>query len=243
MIRKSLRVFVGAALVGALTAPAITSAKPPDLPEDGTFTAKPIMSKPSPEVEVLPIPSKEYDITCPYLRQQMVNRHAHPITGPEMGREVLDNLERLKESDDLLELAKHLAHVGSLALAKECCQRAAELCPGSPCANRAAVIMQELERGVDMPATGSNEASEPPMCPYCGKTGKPIRQIVPGKKKADAEDLTSSAVDYVFEIGVNDKHGLRLNANCSVSSSVYHLSYKDGCLTIWKTPDAGKTKP
>jgi hypothetical protein len=243
MIRLLLKACVRVALFGALTVPAFVSGKPPDLPEDGTFTVKPARSQPAPAIELLPMPREESDVTCPYLRQQMIDRHVGQSANPTMGREVLDNLERLKEADELMELAKYLARVGSFALAKECCRGAAELCPGSHCAERAAEIMQQLERIVASPTKGSEEAAEPPTCPYCGKTGKPIREIVPEKRKYDSDKPNSSSSEYEFEVGVNDQHRLRLNANCTLSTNVYHLSYKDGCLKIWKTPDAGKTKP
>lgn len=350
MIRRFLCACMGAVLVGTWALSDHAVAKPPDLPEDGTVNAAPQTSPPAPTIEVLPMPREETDITCPYLRGQALDRHACQIADPDMGREVLDNLKRLKEADNLLELAKDLARDGLLVEAMECCDRAADLCPGSPCAERAVQTMIELALGlvtplsvadkseeleskksvitpeekaeweriwfVEMPSRltpewprngvfpydeeprveplvaglmdscyllmrqgmqheaarlarqayaldpervladplvykmhllaqpeGSSEESEPPTCPYSPTNGKPIREIVPRKKSSVAEETAPSAVDYVLMIGVNDKHGLRVGANCSLGSNVYHLSYKDGSLKIWTTPDAGKTKP
>ncbi|HTU92417.1 MAG TPA: hypothetical protein VMF69_20215 [Gemmataceae bacterium] len=324
MIRRLLCACVGAVFLGTWVSSAHAVAKPPDLPEDGTVTATPDTSPPAPIIEELPMPHEDAAITCPYLRQQRIDRHACQIADPDMGREVLDNLKRLKQADNLLELAKDLARDGFLAEAMVCCDRAAKLCPGSPCAQRAVDVMIELTQGSDKnqvitmpnpkymldsadsepgsevmvsglmkachllmsqgmhheaaelarqayaldpqrvladpliykmhllaesPATqpaGSSEASEPPTCPYCPNIGKPIREILPEKKKSDADDNSLSplsAVDYEFEAGINDNDGLRMSADCSLGSYVYHLSYKNGSLAIWKTTDAGKTKP
>lgn len=253
-------------------------------------------------------PPKDADLTCPYLRQQKIDRHAGPIGDPNMGRDVIDNLKRLKQADSLLETAKDLAQDGFPIEAMECCDRAAELCPGSPCAERAADTMLELALGIEMrtsgaeeiaepqtqepgvkqlvsslmdschllmnqgmqheaaklaqqayaidpqrvgadpliykmhlladsPTTqpaGASEASEPATCPYCPNSGKPIREIMP--------EMKPSPHNYELEVGVNAT-GLRLFADCSLSGNVYHMRYKHGRLAIWKTTDAGKTKP
>lgn len=280
MIRRLRSACAGAALAGTLVLAAAIVAEPP----------------------------KDAEITCPYLRQQKIDRHACPVADPDMGRDVIDNLNRLKQADNLMELAKDLAHDGFLIEAMEFCDRAAELCPGSPCAERAANTMLELALGIDSPPrgaeeiaepqtqepgikqlvsslmdschllmnqgmqleaaklarqayaidpqrveadpliykmhllsdspatqpAGASEASEPPTCPYCPTRGKPIREIVPEKKP--------SPHNYEWEAGVN-VGGLRLCADCSVSGNVYHMRYKQGRLAIWKTTDAGKTKP
>lgn len=307
MSRRLLSACAGAVFLIALAVPNGIAAKPPDLPEDGTFTA-----------EELPMPCEDSDITCPYLRQQRIDRHACQFADPQIGREVLENLERLKEADKLLEMAKELAADGFLNEAMECCDRAVELCPGSPCAQRAVDTLCELAFGIVPPTTGSEEAAEeqaeepdveammgelmkachllmsqgmhhqaaelarqayaldpqrvladpliykmhlladtpatapagaseecePPTCPYCGKTGKPILEIVPEKKKSDGEDATPPpAIDSDFEVGVKADGGLRLCADCSLGEHVYHLRYKHGCLAIWKTLDASRTKP
>lgn len=222
---------------------------------------------PVPTIEVLPMPREDSDVTCPYLRQQMIDRHTCQMADPEIGRDVLANLEYLREADDLVELATKLAREGFFAEAMACCDRAAKLCPGSPCAERAAETLHKLARGIVSPAAdteesaepqaaddhnfseqpgiepmvcglmkachllmsqgmqhqaaelarqayaldpqrvladplvykmhllaeaatmlaGSSEESEPPTCPYCPNTGKPIREIVP-ENKTKSED-------------------------------------------------------
>lgn len=253
-------------------------------------------------------PPKDADITCPYLRQQRIDRHASQIADPDMGREVIDNLRRLKKADYLLDLAKGLAQDGFATEAMACCDLAAELCPGSPCAERAAKTMRELVLHFDTPTgvaeestewqmhdpdveamvgelmkachllmtrgmqheaaelarqayvldpqrvgadpliykmhllgeqiatqpAGASEASEPPSCPYCPNSGKAIHEVVPEKTPPEAQ--------YEFEAGVNSG-GLHLCADCSLSGNVYHVRYKHGRLAIWKSADAGKTKP
>lgn len=283
---------------------------------------------PAQSIEVLPMPHEDTDVTCPYLRQQMTDRHACQLADPEMGRDVLDNLKRLEEADNLLELAKELARAGFLDEAMQFCDRAARLCPGSPCADRATDTMLELalasllsshdseeaaeaqpdepvheasEPGIEpmvcglmkachllmnqgmhhlaaelarqayaldpqrvqsdpliykmhllaeSPAArpaGASEESEPPTCPYCPSTGKPIRAIVPDKKKS-ADDGTSLIMPPLiesmpFEIAANAEGDFRLNADCPLGGNVYHLRYTQGSLKIWKTVDASQTKP
>jgi hypothetical protein len=170
MIRRTRSACGVVALAGALALSAHVIAKPPDLPEDGSF-------------EVLPMPHEDTDVTCPYLRQQRIDRHVSQFADPEMSRDVFANLERLKQADNLLEMAKELGRAGFFAEAMECCVRASELCPGSPCADRAANTMLELAFGIARPTNGSEEAAEPPTCPYCPNIGKPIGEIVPGKTK------------------------------------------------------------
>jgi hypothetical protein len=328
MIRCLLSACMGAVLVLAFAVPDRAVAKPPDLPEDGTGTAAHPVSSSSPTVEVLPMPREDTEATCPYHRQQRIDRHACQIADPDMSRDVLENLKRLEKADDLLELAKELACEGFLYDAMECCNRAAALCPGSPCADRATATMIELalgtlpsiseneeaaeaqrdepvdkvsEPGVEpkvcglmnachllmnqgmqhqaaelarqayaldpqrvmadpliykmhllaesTPAQpdGVSEESEPQTCPYCGSIGKPIREIVPEKKKSAADD-TSLIVPPLsesmpFEIAVDAEGGLRLHADCPLGGNIYHLRYAHGCLAIWKTPDDSQTKP
>lgn len=218
MIRRFLRACIGAALVGVLAVPAHVAAKPPDLPEDGTFTAKPVM-------EVLPMPHEVPDVTCPYLRQKMIDRQANPPADPAMGRDVLENLKRLQRADKLLDQAKELARAGRFAEAMDCCARAAELCPGSPCAKRAADTLFDLALAFVMSSDASEEESEPQQ------------------SDQSAPEKTSPPIDYEFEVGANANGGLRMFADCSLGGSVYHLRYKHGCLKIWKTADAGRTKP
>ncbi len=101
-------------------------------------------------------------ITCPYLRQQMIDRHACQTADPQLGCDVLDNLERLKKADDLLELARDFARAGHAAEAFECYALVRDLCPGSPCANRADALALELYLAevCDRPA-GAEDAAEP----------------------------------------------------------------------------------
>jgi hypothetical protein len=47
----------------------------------------------------------------------------------------------------------------------------------------------------------------------------------------------------LFGIGINADGGMRVGGECPCAGSVYHVLYSRGCLAIWKTPDATKTKP
>ena len=116
-----------------------------------------------PAVEELPMPKEDApadEVTCPYLRQQALDRHACQIADPEIGRDVLDNLERLTRADKLVELAKELARAGRIIEAMHCCLAAADLCPGSPSAARAADMLMELCFGSHEPANDTEEAAE-----------------------------------------------------------------------------------
>jgi hypothetical protein len=123
------------------------------------------------------------------------------------------------------------------------------------------------------PAThsaGSEEASEPPSCPYCPPVGKPIPGIVPHKKKpksghttsrvpeeseeASEEAGPSSLGELVeammggpgraeFGFGVNGDGSLRLCGECTCFGTVYHVLFSRGALAIWKTPDAAAAQP
>jgi hypothetical protein len=209
MMRYLVCACAGAALVGALAVPAHIAAKPPDLPENGTFTVKPVM-------EVLPMPHEVTEVTCPYLRQKMIDRQASQPANPMMGRDVIDNLKRLKRADKLLDRAKELARTGFINEAIECCARAAKLCPGSPCAKRATDTMFDLALGFVVPADASEESAEHATLPVV------------------------STIDYEFEVDASINGGLRLCADCSLGGNVYHLRYKYGCLAIWRTADSGK---
>lgn len=284
---------------------------------------------PAPTVEILPMPHEESDITCPYLRQQTIDRHACRIADPEIGRDVLANLESLKEADNLVELAKQLARYGCLTEAMMCCDLAAKKCPGSPCSERAVDTLNELALGSIAAATdteesaepqpdeateppspeaapgvepmvldlmkachllmnqgmqhqaaelarqafaldpqrvsadplvykmhllavspptpaGASEESEPPTCPYCPSIGKPIREILPEKKKSkdgSTTFLVPSLPPINYEVVPALEGELRLSADCSLGDNVYHLRYKHGNLTVWTTTDASKTNP
>ena len=56
MIRCLLRACIGAVFLLPFSIPHRAVAKPPDLPEDGTFTAAPAVAQSVPTVEVLPMP-------------------------------------------------------------------------------------------------------------------------------------------------------------------------------------------
>jgi hypothetical protein len=116
-----------------------------------------------PAVEALPMPKEDTPadgVTCPYLRQQALDRHACQIADPEIGRDVLDNLERLTRADKLLHLANELAGTGHIMEAMFYCACAAELCPGSPSAARASDLLIELCFGSREPANDTEEAAE-----------------------------------------------------------------------------------
>jgi hypothetical protein len=232
-------------------------------------------------------------------------------------------------------MAKEFARAGCIGEALEYCALAQGLCPGSPCAARAAAVMCDLYVRLCEPATqlepgieqqvkglmkacrllmneglheqaaelarqafvldpegvaadpliykmhllattpaqhsaGSEEASEPPSCPYCPPAGKPIPGIVPAKKKpksgpaalrvpsgseeASEEAGPSSVGELVeammggpgraqFGFGVNGDGSLRLCGECTYFGTVYHVLFSRGALAIWKTPDAAAVQP
>lgn len=216
MIRHLVCACVGAALVGVLVVPARVAAKPPDLPEDGTFTVKPACEAP-------PMPHEVSDVTCPYLRQKMIDGQARQSVGTLRGRDVSENLKRLTRADKLLVKAKALARCGSFAEALFCCVEAAELCPGSPCAERAIDTMIKI--ALNCTASEGNSFVT---------------------QKSDSEESEEQPTNSHYpnvEVGTSSDGGLIMCADCSLGGNVYHLRYKHGCLSIWRTPDAGKMKP
>jgi hypothetical protein len=165
-----------------------------------------------------PMPHEDADVTCPYLRQKIDVRSYQPVD-PQMSRGVMYNLLQLNRADKLLDQAKELARTGFIDEAMDCCARAAKLCPGSPCAKRATDTMFDLALGFVVPVGASEEPAE------------------------DATPPVPPTIDYEFEVDASINGGLRLCADCSLGGNVYHLRYKYGCLSIWRTADGGKTKP
>ncbi len=130
--------------------------------------------------ERLPMPQEDVSdgVTCPYLRQQAADRHACQLADPQIGRDVLDNLESLKAADTLLEMAEQFARAGCFGEAMECCAFAQDLCPGSPCANRAAGVMFDLYVRACELVIGTEEASD------ASKKEPGVEQQVNGLMKA-----------------------------------------------------------
>jgi tetratricopeptide (TPR) repeat protein len=176
MTRCLLRACVGAVMLSALAV---------------SVNAEP------PEMEILPMPHED-GVTCPYLRQQSLDRHAVQFADPDIGHDVLDNLARLKEADELLELAEVLANDGCLDEAMACCERAEELCPGSPCAERAADTKLELALGIVRPASGKEETAEP------------------------AQDAESSDFEDIDQGGAEMVNGLMKACHLFMSQGMHH---------------------
>jgi hypothetical protein len=145
--------------IHAIGPAAIASLTPGDTP------AEEIDAPLVPAVEALPMPKEDIPTaaadgpTCPYLRQKAVDRHACQLADPEVGRDVLENLDRLMGADKLVELAKELARDGRVVEAMNCCLLAADLCPGSPSAARAADMLADLCFG-PRSATNGEESAE-----------------------------------------------------------------------------------
>ena len=130
--------------------------------------------------ERLPMPQEDTadGFTCPYLRQQAADRHAFQFADPQIGLDVLDNLESLTMADKLLEVAEKFAQAGGLGDAFECCALAQDLCTGSPCADRAAAAMLDLYVRACEPATTTNETA------VSSKKAPGVEQQVSGLMKA-----------------------------------------------------------
>jgi hypothetical protein len=262
-----------------IDAPLVPAIEALPMPQEDA-PAKKKHKKHGPKTEMLPMPQEDAaaaapdGLTCPWMRQQAADRHACQFADPEIGRSVLENFERLQEAEHLLDLARDFARDGCIGEALECCAFAENLCPGSPCAARAAEVICELYVRFHEPATksepgteqqvrglmkacrlllneglheqaaelarqafvldpervaadpliykmhllattpakqpaGSEEASEPPSCPYCPSIGKPIPGIVPAKKKSQSGPTTLLVppvppVDYEVTAGAEE---------------------------------------
>jgi hypothetical protein len=139
------------------------SAPAPEQNEGYVYVASLETAEDSPAGEPLPMPQEDAvtdGISCPYLRQQRMDRHACQLTDPQIGRDVLENLERLQQADDLMKLAEKLIRDGCIIEAIECCALACDLCPGSPCADRAGDMMLDLYLRLSELATATEETAE-----------------------------------------------------------------------------------
>jgi hypothetical protein len=74
-----------------------------------------------------------HDSICPYVRQQqcVTDRHAVLFADPDFSRDVLQNLEALRKSRELLDKAREFSRNGRTLEALDALRLAAELCPGS----------------------------------------------------------------------------------------------------------------
>jgi hypothetical protein len=70
---------------------------------------------------------------CPYMRQQQcaLDRHAVLYADPDFSRDVLQNLEALRHSRELVQTARELGREGRVIEALDYLSLAADLCPGS----------------------------------------------------------------------------------------------------------------
>jgi hypothetical protein len=70
---------------------------------------------------------------CPYIRQQQCapDRHAVLFADPDFSRDVLQNLEALRQSRELVQTARELGREGRFLEALDYLSLAADLCPGS----------------------------------------------------------------------------------------------------------------
>ncbi len=88
-------------------------------------------------------------------------------------------------------------------------------------------VVPALDRVLTEPTAGAEEASE---------------DDAPSSLQELIETITGPG-HTLFGLGVNADGGMRLCGECPCGDSVYHVLYSRGCLAIWKTPDAAKTKP
>lgn len=167
--------------------PLTSPAEPLPMPSEDTSHKKKKHKKHHRKLERLPMPHEDDSagITCPYLRQQAADRHACQLADPDISRDVLDNLERLMEAENLLKQAEELTHAGRIDEAMACCGRAREMCPGSPCAARADAMFMELSfvRFYARPAGAEDAAEEKPDVPT-GEAQPGVEEQVRGLMKA-----------------------------------------------------------
>ena len=146
---------------------------------------------------------------------------------------------------DLMKACHLLMSQGMQHQAAELARQAFALDPQRVSADPLVYKMHLLAESPPTPA-GASEESEPPTCPYCSSIGKPIREILPVKKKSKdgpTTFLVPSLPPIDYEVVPALEGELRLSADCSLGENIYHVRYKDGRLTVWTTTDASKTNP
>jgi len=141
------------------------------------------LSPPHPAIEHLSLVAPS---TCPYMRQQQCapDRHAVLFADPDFSRDVLQNLESLRQSRDLVRTAHELGRDGRLIEALDYLSLAAELCPGSRFdeeiqAAAAEVLMSFYHReGASIQSDANHEAEQKLSQPVTlNFTDAPLRQV------------------------------------------------------------------
>ena len=204
------------------------------------------LSPPHPAIEHLSLVAPS---TCPYMRQQQCapDRHAVLFADPDFSRDVLQNLESLRQSRDLVRTAHELGRDGRLIEALDYLSLAAELCPGSRFdeeiqAAAAEVLMSFYHReGASIQSDANHEAEQKLSQPVTlNFTDAPLRQVFDDlrgwgvvniyvdKAALDADEIS---LDLPVTIKVEN---LALKSALKLILNEAHLVYivKDGAVRI-----------
>jgi hypothetical protein len=186
---------------------------------------------------------------CPYMRQQQCapDRHAVLFADPDFSRDVLQNLEALRQSRELVQTAHELGRDGRLIEALDYLSLAAELCPGSRFdeeiqAAAAEVLVSFYHReGASIQSDANHEAEQKLSQPVTlNFTDAPLRQVFDDlrgwgvvniyvdKAALDAEEVS---LDRPVTIKVEN---LALKSALKLILNEAHLVYivKDGVVRI-----------
>ena len=154
MLRRLKGVLAPTVLALAAT---FCGAKPPDLPEKLKITvdACPLL------LAINPIQAMADDCPCPCPFRACPDKHSRAEAGPLAERSVLENLERLLEAGDELEMAKKHAQAGEAGPALERLARVHALVPGSnvdaACAGVVGEVVARLFACPSIPAAVGGE--------------------------------------------------------------------------------------
>jgi hypothetical protein len=181
----------------ALLTPALAAAKPPDLPLDQQDTVgPPPAAVPAPLVgplllgvhPLLPAaPAADGPaLTCPYLRQRPQPPAPAMSRAPEVA-EVLDNLQRLEQAEDLYAIATALLREGHAWEAVICCEVVCQLAPGSRCAQEANRLVADA------------------LVSYAGSSGAAEEQESTGTEPGVAEQVAGLLKACRLAVGAGDR--------------------------------------
>ncbi len=235
------------------------AAKPPDLPLDpsdmvGTaasskvgpalgpilLTIHPLLPTALvPDAAPVRLPSADAargEFLCPYLRPKCAGAVQVSPDPAASTPDVLENLQRLEQAEDLLAIARVLGREGRPWEVRTCCEVVSRLAPGSRLDEQARLMMAKVQAS-GPGSTPSGDCAEEQDREFA-QAGKPapelprepvIRWVMPSGE---------------LELGLQSP-GLDIRLGCDLrcGGHVYHLLFSQGGCTAWTSADTSAAEP